>query len=147
VTPPELVEAYLDEQEILYARGGDGGWSFSLSGEHKKSLPVALEIRESTLALHAFFLRRPLENAAEVYRMLLSRNMRRSPVRFAADADGDVYLVGELPLAGLDEASVDTLLGATLAVADEMFRHALEVGFASYLERDLAWRERAGREG
>jgi len=144
VTAADTVEAYLAEQDIAFSRGGDGVWTFSLSGEHKKSLPVVLEHRETTLALQAFFIRRPFEHADEVYRMLLSRNLRRSPVRFAADADGDVYLVGEVPLVALTPDALDELLGAALATADQLFDPVIALGFASYLERDLAWREKAG---
>jgi len=144
VTAADIVENYLAEQEIGFSRSGDGVWTFSLSGEHKKSLPVVLEQRETTLALQAFFIRRPFEHADEVYRMLLSRNLRRSPVRFAADADGDVYLVGEVPLGALTEDALDEMLGAALATADQLFDPVIALGFASYLERDLAWREKAG---
>lgn len=134
-----VVEAYLSEQRIAYRRDGDT-FTLSLAGEHKKSIPVVLAIRERTLTLEAFFVRRPLDNAAEVYRMLLSRNMRSGPVRFAADAEGDVYIVGEIALDALDADAVDALLGVTLAVADELFRHAIEIGFASYMERERAYR-------
>jgi hypothetical protein len=139
VSAAELVASFLSDHEIAFRREGST-FTLQLSGEHKRSLPVALTVRERTLSLEAFFLRRPIDNAAEVYRMLLSRNMRAAPVRFAADADGDVYLVGETALDGLDAEAVDALLGATLAIADEMFRHAVELGFASYLERERAYR-------
>ena len=144
MTPADTVDAYLAEQGIASSRAGEAVWTFSLSGDHKKSLPVVLEQRETTLGLQAFFIRRPFEHADEVYRMLLSRNFRRSPVRFAADADGDIYLVGEVPLDALTPEALDELLGATLATADQLFDPVIALGFATYLARDLAWREKAG---
>jgi Putative bacterial sensory transduction regulator len=139
VTPAEVVESYLHEQRISFQRAADS-FAFSVSGEHKKSMPVVLTLRERTLGLEAFFMRRPMDDPAEVYRILLSRNMRSSPVRFAADAGGDVYIVGEVPAARVDHDALDELLGAALSTADEMFPYALEIGFASYLEADRAYR-------
>jgi hypothetical protein len=139
VTPGDLVEGFLRANAIDFARAGDA-FSFALAGEKKRSMRVTLTVRESRVSLEAFFVRRPIDNAAEVYRMLLARNLRGGPVRFAADADGDVYIAGEVAVATLDDDALDVLLGATVAVAEEMFVHALEIGFASYLERDRAYR-------
>jgi len=139
----EVIETYLAEQQIPFRRV-ENTWAFALSGEHKHSIPVVLVLRERTLSVESFFIRAPMDNAAEVYRLLLARNARSSPVRFAADADGDVLIVGEAILEMFDSGMLDALLGAVHANADEMFDAALTIGFATYLARDLAWREKAG---
>jgi hypothetical protein len=85
-------------------------------------------------------MRRPHESQADFYAMLLRANMRTYGVRFAIDDAGDVFLVGRVPIEGVTDAELDRLLGAVLTHADEMFMPALQVGFASYLARDMAWR-------
>lgn len=141
--PASVVESYLSAQEIPHERSGEATWSLHLRGERKHAIPVSLTIRERTLLIESFFMRRPIDAAAEFYRMLLARNMRPSRLRFAADADGDVYVVGEVALDSLDEAVLDGVLGELLYTADQMFDAAIVTGFSSYLERDRAWR--AGR--
>ncbi|MCA1832458.1 MAG: YbjN domain-containing protein [Actinomycetota bacterium] len=138
---PDVIESYLTAQQIPYQRSTDV-WALQLHGEKKHSIPVTLGLRERTMSVESFFMRRPQEAAGEFYRLLLARNMRPSRVRFATDADGDVYLVGEVTIDAIDEETLDALLGEILYTADQMFDPAMAVGFASYLERDRAWREK-----
>jgi hypothetical protein len=145
--PAGTIESYLAAQDVSFQRAGDSVWVFQLRGEHKHAIPVTLSLRERSLAVESFFVRRPLEGAGDFYRMLLARNMRASHVRFAADGDGDVFLVGALALASLDGGLLDEVLGEILSTADQMFDAAIEVGFASYLARDRAWREKAATRG
>lgn len=131
--------AYLRETGIAHERM-PGGFALTLHGERKHSLPVTVEFRERSVAFSAFFMRRPMDNAGETYRMLLARNLRGGPVRFAADSAGDVYLVGEARLKDFSGDVADEMLGGLLSLADELFMRAVETGFASYLERERSWR-------
>jgi hypothetical protein len=65
-------------------------------------------------------------------------------VAFSTDAAGDVYLVGRLPLGGITEEEVDRILGSVLQYADESFDALLEIGFASSIRREWAWRQKRG---
>lgn len=138
--PAEVIERYLRDREIRYERPSDGDWVVLLHGEKKHAITVLLAVRERTLALESFFMRRPAENHAGVYGMLLRANMRTYGVRFALDDIDDIFIVARLPLEAVTEDELDRLLGAILTTADDMFMPAIEVGFASYLARDLAWR-------
>ena len=142
----EIIESYLTEQQIPFERAPESAWTAQLRGERKHAIPVQLMIGERTLALRSFFMRRPLENEGEFYRMLLARNMRPSRLRFAADADGDVHLVGEIPLDRLDAGMLDALLGELLYTCDQMFDAAIAAGFATYLEADRAWRAKVSEK-
>ncbi len=139
-TAEAAIVGYLNETGIPFDRPSGGAFALTLHGERKRGLPVSIEIRERTVAFGAFFMRRPMDNLGETYRMLLARNLRAGPVRFAADSSGDVYLVGETPLTGFGADQIDVMLGALLSVADEVFVQAVELGFASYLERERSWR-------
>ena len=139
-SPAEIIGAYLREHEIRHERPSESDWTVQLRGEKKLSTTVLFAVRERTLAVEAFFMRRPNENHAEFYRMLLRANMRTYAIRFAVDDVGDVYLVARIPLASVTEEELDRVLGAILTTAEETFMPAIEVGFASYLQRDMAWR-------
>ena len=65
-------------------------------------------------------------------------------MHFAIDQMGDVYLVGRLPLAAATPAEIDRILGCVLSYADENFDAALELGFASAIRREWAWRAKNG---
>jgi len=84
------------------------------------------------------------ENAAELYKFLLGRNAKMYGVSFAVDQVGDVFIVGHLPLASVTADEVDRLLGCVLTYADENFDRALEIGFASSIRREWAWRVSRG---
>jgi hypothetical protein len=94
--------------------------------------------------VEAFFCRQPDENHASFYRFLLERNGRMFGVRFTLDPVGDVYLTGRLPLCAVGTADIDRLLGCVLSYSDENFDTALELGFASAIRREWAWRAKRG---
>jgi hypothetical protein len=89
-----------------------------LPGEHKQRTTVSLLIGDHSLSASAFVVRRPDENTDQVHRWLLRRNTRLQGIAFAVDDDGDVYLVGRLPLVGVTPATLDALLGTLLETAD-----------------------------
>ena len=60
------------------------------------------------------------------------------------DRLGDVYLVGRLPLGAVTAAEVDRLLGTVLDAADSSFNTLLELGFATSIRREWAWRLKRG---
>ena len=122
----------------------DGGWFVVLAGEHKKTVPVHLSIGDRHVLVQSFFMRAPDENEAGLYDYLLRRNLRSYVLRFALTPDGDVLIVGMLPHAAVDQAELDRVLGQVLALADEAFATALRLGFASYIEREQAWRAQVG---
>jgi len=138
------IESCLSERDVRYERVSESDWAVQLRGEKKLSITVLFALRERTLQVESFFIRRPAENHAELYRLLLRTNMRIYGVRFALDDLGDIYLVGRCPIEAVGEEELDRLLGAILSISDELFMPAIEIGFASYLKRDLAWRAARG---
>lgn len=144
VSAPEILETTLSERDIPFQRLGHDVFIASLAGERKMTIPVAIFIRDRTLVVESFFMRRPAENHEGVYRMLLARNVRARLIHFALGDHDDVYLVAVLPLEFVTEEILDALLGELLTTADEMFDAAIAIGFESYLARDLAWRAKQG---
>jgi hypothetical protein len=79
-----------------------------------------------------------------VYQWLLRHNAKHPGVAFGIDPLGDVYVVGQLPLAAVTVDEIDRLLGRVLALSDSSFNTLLELGFASSIRREWAWRVSRG---
>jgi hypothetical protein len=105
---------------------------------------VSLIVGKHSLSLNAFVIRHPDENQEGVHRWLLERNLKLYGVSYAVDPLGDVYLVGKLPLVAVTPDEVDRLLGSVLEAADGAFNTLLELGFASAIRKEYAWRVSRG---
>ena len=138
-----VADWFAGQPELSSERVGDG-WLTVLAGERKRTLPVFLEVGERTLSLQALFMTAPEESQADLYAFFLRRHLRSYVVRFALDADGDVLLVGVLPVEAVTVEELDRVLGQLLQLADDTYLEAVRMGFASYIEREQAWREKAG---
>ena len=138
------IEAALAGLGLRYENPSPGAYLVKLEGQHKLATMTWLIAGRHSLHVEAFFCRRPDENHASFYRFLLERNGRTYGVHFAIDRMGDVYLVGRLPLASVAADEIDRVLGCVLSYADENFDTALELGFASAIRREWAWRAKNG---
>lgn len=138
--PADVIDSYLREHQIRHERPTPSDWALQLAGEKRHSITVLLALRERTLRVESFFMRRPEENHGEFYALLLRANMRMYGVRFGLDDIGDVFLTARLALEVVTSDELDRLIGAILSESDALFMPAIEVGFASYLARDMAWR-------
>jgi Putative bacterial sensory transduction regulator len=138
------IAAALQELDLPYENPSPGAYLVKLEGQHKLATMTWLIAGAHSLHVEAFFCRRPDENHERFYRFLLERNGRTYGVHFAIDSMGDVYLVGRLPLAAASPGEIDRLLGCVLSYADENFDAALELGFASAIRREWAWRAKNG---
>lgn len=148
-TPPpqtpaaEAVETTLVGLGLPWSRQGEV-FTVSLPGTHKLVTECALEVGQHTLLVRAFVARRPEQDEGAVHRWLLERNLRLVGVAFCLDHLGDVHLVGRLPLAQVDAAAVDALLGAVADAADSSFDPIVALGFADSIRREWVWRRSRG---
>ena len=140
----DVIRGVLEESELDFAEPHPGQFFVKLPGTHKLFTNAWLVVGQHGLLVEAFVCRRPDENFEEFYAFLLRRNARMYAVAFSLDAAGDVYLVGRLPLGGITPEEVDRLLGSVLQYADESFDLLLELGFASSIKREWAWRQKRG---
>jgi hypothetical protein len=140
----DVVLGTLEANDLAVQEVGEDRWMTMLSGEWKRTIPLLLDLDERSLKVTSLLAGVPDEGHAEVYRILLQRNQRPLPVHFALDDEGDLVLVGQLPLVAVDERAIDELLGAVLTLSDETFNQVLRAGFASYLEVEQRWRAKAG---
>ena len=144
-TVAAVVEAYLTESGHDWESGArDDEFVVSLPGEKKLKTVTSLVVSDTGVSASAFVVRNPDENHEEVYRFLLRRNLRLPGLAYAVDKAGDVYVTGRLPLAGVDAASLDQLLGVVLVAADEPFNELLVMGFLTSMRKEWEWRVSRG---
>lgn len=140
----EVIGATLAERELEHRRTAPGRWLVTLPGTHKLGTQCWLVVGDHSLLVEAFVMRRADEDRERLYDFLLQRNARMYGVAFALDRNGDVYLVGRLPLSAVTPDELDRLLGAVLTYADENFDQMLQIGFGSSIRREWAWRVKRG---
>lgn len=139
-----VIESTLRGAELEWERAADGAYVVTLPGTRKLSTTCSLRVGRHSLSVNAFVIRHPDENDAAVHRWLLERNTRLYGVSYAIDRLGDIYLVGRLPLAAVTPDGIDRLLGTVLENADASFNTLLELGFASAIRKEYAWRTARG---
>ncbi|MEV7868882.1 YbjN domain-containing protein [Streptomyces sp. NPDC088124] len=139
-----IVEQALNGAELEWESTGPGSYVVSLPGTRKLSTTCALRVGRHALSVTAFVIRHPDENEEGVLRWLLERNLKLYGVSYAVDALGDIYLAGKFPLAAVTEDEIDRLLGSVLEAADGSFNTLLELGFASAIRKEYAWRTSRG---
>ncbi|MET7637130.1 YbjN domain-containing protein [Streptomyces sp. NPDC005438] len=140
----EALRSAAEDTDLSWESPEPGGFVVTLPGTRKLSTTCSLRVGRHSLSVNAFVIRRPDENHAEVHRWLLERNLRLYGVSYAVDKLGDIYLVGRLPLASVTADEVDRLLGTVLEQADGSFNTLLEMGFASAIRKEYAWRTSRG---
>ncbi|MGH3486360.1 MAG: YbjN domain-containing protein [Actinopolymorphaceae bacterium] len=143
-TPGDVVRHVLADLRLAWEEPQSGTFVVTLPGERKLQTTCILQIGRQALTVHAFVVRRPDENHERVYRYLLERNLRLYGVAFCVDHLGDIHLAGKLPLVAVTPEEIDRVLGCVLDAADSSFNQLLELGFASAIRREWAWRTERG---
>ena len=139
-----VIVTSLDERELTYQRRDEGSFFVTLPGTKKLQTNCWLVLTPHALLVEAFVCRRPDENHEGVYRWLLQRNARLYGVHYTLDDMGDIHLVGRIGLHAVTDDELDRVLGQVLEAADGDFNVLLELGFASSIRREWAWRESRG---
>ncbi|MFD7018797.1 YbjN domain-containing protein [Streptomyces sp. NPDC059928] len=140
----QVIEEALKDAELSWESPEPGTYVVTLPGTRKLSTTCSLRVGRHSLSVNAFVVRHPDENEPVVHRWLLERNLRLYGVSYAVDRLGDVYLAGRLPLSSVSAKEIDRLLGVVLEEADGSFNTLLELGFASAIRREYAWRVSRG---
>jgi len=138
------IEAFLALAEIPHERPSDDLFVLTLPGFHKLRTTVSLAVGSQSVTVNAFVARHPDENEPAVHRWLLERNRRMYGVAFSVDYLGDIYLVGHIPLEAVIDSELDRVIGSVLEYADSSFNTILELGFATAIRKEWAWRRSRG---
>jgi hypothetical protein len=136
------VTAFLADSGVEAEELGGGRWFLRLAGERKLGIGVHLAVGDRTLRVESFFMRAPEEQHERLYRELLLRQATSYLLRFTLDEAGDLFLVGQVPLRAVTPEEVDRVVGTLLDLADAAYLPAVEIGFASSIAAEKAWRHR-----
>jgi hypothetical protein len=144
-TPPvEAIRQALIEAELQFEEPQPGVFVANLPGQKRLKTACWFTLGRQELAIEAFVVRKPDENADRVHRWLLAHNARMFGVSWSIDDSGDIYLTGRLPVEAVTVEVIDRLLGVVLDYADSAFNTLLELGFGSSIRREWAWRTSRG---
>lgn len=111
---------------------GERRWYVRLRGEEKDTFTVWFTLRQRTLHYESYVMPAPEENHQAFFEHLLRRNLKLFGAAFAIGEEDAVFLVGQLPVAEVDEHELDRILGSMYAYVERFFRPALRIGFASH---------------
>ena len=129
------LQAILAENPAVVAvdRGepGERRWYVRMAGEEKDFTTVWLTLQQRALHVESYVMPAPEENHAAFYEHLLRRNRQTRMLWFAIGDEDAVFLVGQVPLALVDEPNLDRVLGSAWLYVERFFRPALRIGFAS----------------
>jgi len=140
----QVLEGVFRDAELEWENPEPGNYVVKLPGTRKLSTTVSFLVGRHSLSLNAFVVRHPDENEPAVHRWLLERNLKLYGVSYAVDRLGDVYVTAKLPLSAVTTDEIDRLLGQVLEAADGAFNTLLELGFASAIRKEYAWRTSRG---
>jgi hypothetical protein len=138
----DVIATFLANHNLEYDRPSEHTFLVSLPGQTKLATHCALIVGDHTLSINAFVIRKPDENAGDVHAWCMAKNAAMYGIAFATNELGDIYLVGRLPLAAVNE--LDRLLGSVMQYSDSSFNPLLELGFANAIRREWAWRVSRG---
>lgn len=140
----EIVRTTLVEADLPYEESSSNTFVVTMPGTKKRTITCSLSLGDYSLVVNAFVMRAPDENQTSVYRYLLEQNSRAYGVHFSLNSLGDIFLVGRLPLGAVNALELDRLLGSVLEYSESHFDQLLELGFASAIRREWAWRIERG---
>ncbi|MBW8827514.1 MAG: type III secretion system chaperone [Acidobacteria bacterium] len=129
-----LATALADNDALVAVDRGEPGerrWYVRMKGEEKDFTTVWLTLGQRALHAETYVMPAPEENEAEFYAHLLRRNRAARGLWFCIGDEDALYLMGQVPLALIDEANLDRVLGSAYRYVEDWFRPALRIGYAS----------------
>ena len=115
---------------------GERRWYVRIHGDEKDVWTVWFTLGQRTLRFETYLLPAPEENHARFYEHLLRRNRRLTGMALEIGDEDAVFLAGSLPVAHVDAAALDRVLGSMYAYVELIFRPALRIGFESRMRDD-----------
>ena len=119
-----------EESAVVWSGEYEGRPGLRMSQETRDFTTLWFDVGERTVGLEAYLLPAPQVHREEVYRQCLFRNRRSWPVSIAVDREGDLYIVGRIPLELFDRTHIDQAVGAVYELVDLSFRPLVRIGFS-----------------
>ena len=116
---------------VDHGEPGERRWYVRLNGEEKSHTTIWFTLGQRTLHYETYVMPAPEENHAAVYEQALRRNDRLVGAHFAIGVEDALFLRGEMPLAWLDEAELDRIIGSLYSYTEQAFPSLVRLAFAS----------------
>ena len=123
------------ESDVVWSDDFEGRRGVRMRQQIRDFTTVWFEVGQRTVAVEAYVLPSPPSRREEVFRQCLVRNAGVRRIHFALDRDGDVVLVGRIPLAELDEEELELALGEVYDLVERSFRPLVTAAFAREKEK------------
>jgi hypothetical protein len=104
-------------------------WYVRFGCEGRDAATIYFDLHQRTLRYELYFMPDPPRNRLELYQWLLRRNHTMYGAKFSLGPDGDVYLVGRLPLEHLTDRELDRIIGVLFELVEQWFQPAIRIGF------------------
>ena len=104
-------------------------WYVRFGCDGRDAATIYFDLHQRTLRYELYFMPDPPRNQLELYGWLLRRNHGMYGAKFSLGPDGDVYLVGRLPLEHLTELELDRIIGVLFELVEQWFQPAIRIGF------------------
>jgi hypothetical protein len=105
-------------------------WYVRFGCDGRDATTIYFDLHQRSLRFEVYFLPDPPSNQLELYTWLLRRNHTMYGARFSIGPDGDIYLVGRIPLEHLDEREFDRIIGVIYELVETWFQPAIRIAFA-----------------
>ncbi|HSM02214.1 MAG TPA: YbjN domain-containing protein [Acidimicrobiia bacterium] len=134
-SPLELLErvtaAWVDDPDgdVVWAGDHEGRHGVRMRQSVRDFTTVWFSPGERTVAIEAHVLPAPPVRPDEVYRQALARNAGTRRIHFALDREGDLVLVGRIPLSELTEEELEFALGEVYEMVEVSFLGLVAAGF------------------
>lgn len=136
MTPEELLRTVTDswaadpDNDVVWAGDHEGRRGVRMRQTVRDFTTVWFGMGERTVSIEAGVLPQPRANQAEVYRQCLLRSRDTRRVHFAVDRDGEVLLVGRIPVEELSEDELSTALAEVWDLVEVAFPALVRLAFA-----------------
>jgi len=105
-------------------------WYVRFGCDGRDATTIYFDLHQRSLRYEVYFLPDPPTNQLELYAWLLRRNHTMYGARFSIGPDGDIYLVGRIPLEHLNEEELDRIIGVIYELVESWFQPAVRIAFA-----------------
>ena len=117
------------DSDVVWSGTYEGRPGLRMHQTCREATTIWFTAGEHTVGFEAYLLPAPLHEAAAVYRHCLVRTYRSWPASIAIGPDGDLFVIGRIPLDALNELRLDEAIAAVYDVVEMSFPALLRLGY------------------
>lgn len=136
MTPDELVRTVTDgwaadpDGDVVWAGDHEGRRGVRMRQTVRDFTTVWFDVGERTVGIEAGVIPEPRFRREQVYHQCLRRNRRARRMHFAVDRDGEIVLVGRIPVPEVSPAELELALGEIWETIEVAFPPLVRTAFA-----------------